>query len=1637
MTRKRPASQKKATATRKRAGESPSEAIAVSTQETAVAAALSPGPEPSDETAQADTTDAAALDAGVASEPVVAAEPVIVIELDPAITGGFVHGRFDVMVRGRAVSAAPIVEISLQVDDWVTSVASFGQPERATVAAMPDGTPGRQRTFRFNLPRPGDGRTENCAFRIIARTEDGFEAAEHFVIELDPAAADPVMIAAGPTGAAAGAGRPHTMMYIERGTIDAEGLLFVQGWAVSLGPTLAVQIYVDEERIGKARIGGERGDVASAFPAYPNAAQSGFSLTMPLDQVDWDGTRIRAQIVCPNGFGHQESIPVERLQRRDVARPRPAALASPRTDDLPRSQNFSLFNQQPAYQLSADFRVADDPLFGLVLPGSAAASGNAEVVAGLALVPHEESAAEIRMHCDTAALTGDGILSLVGWAVCRVGVVQVRVLLNDEEVGLASTGHERGDVGDIFADIPMAHLSGFRFEQRVGDRFEGEHEVHIIVRSLRNDEKETRVSVVATEVAAAESSAQAVDPGEADGLGLTAEQAAEFRFEMDSPVVSNGVAVAVVTGRLTIDGWLLTRSGIASFEVFLDGQRLGDVHYGLARQDVGAAFPEWPNALRSGYAFHCPPRSLRDGEHTVELRVRANTGTELARTFGITVKKAEDQEDSVGIRRRVPLVEADMIMGFLADLAHRPSFVFILRQDRPVEADRLRATFAALRRQAYADWSVRILAADADGAVAVKAVIDDQVPDLAERFTVISAADADCWAAPLASAGAGAVEVVGAGAVEVVGAGAVEVVGAGAAEVDDPDTGRTVLYALLLPGDELGADALLELAAASMRHPDLGLLYGDEVRVSPVSNEREAFFKPDFSPDLLLSTNYIGRPWVVSGALLAQTGATASSLAANGEYDLLLRCSELAAAVHHVPKLLCQRSVMQLDDAAREQAALEGALARRGIEGEVLATPMPGTWRVRRAVASTGKVSIIIPTCASQGYIETCIETLRARTAYRDYEIICIDNIPSTAIAWKVWLQQHADKVVDLPGSFNWSVFNNRAVAAADGEFLLFLNDDIEIVQDGWLDAMMEHARRPEVGITGPQLLYRDGKVQHAGMFLSNNGIGRHAFRFATADDPCYFGLALTQRNVIAVTGACMLVRRDTFERLGGFDEAHEIVNNDLDFCLRAHRAGLLTVFTPYATLVHYELASRANLKDVFDLTQFNAAWRSTFAAGDPYFNPRLSRHADDYRPDDEPVQWVVSGAPLFLKAEIRRILVVKLDHIGDFVTALPPIRRLKQLFPDARITVLAGPASRAFVALEPCIDEFIPFAFFHARSQLGERELTSEDFAELAEQLRPYRFDLAVDLRKHLSTRDVLKYTGARFLAGFDYLGQFPYLDIALDWDGDRSLQRKRSHVIDDLMALVHAIGHAAEADRAIMHPGPAAMTLDELPEPVRALFARKVVAIHPGAGNITKQWPEEHFATLIDLLIENNDVNVLLVGGVDEVEVARELLSHLQHPDQVASMVGKTSLSDLPRLLKNCALFIGNDSGPKHIAASVGIPTIGIHSGVVDPMEWGPMGPNAVALRRNMTCSPCYLANADDCPRALACLRFLEPNLVYETADMMLKRNAAPGIVDGSAGGAEVPSSDGMDAEAGVSETATMRQPAAIDQFSAIEPA
>jgi ADP-heptose:LPS heptosyltransferase/GT2 family glycosyltransferase len=765
-----------------------------------------------------------------------------------------------------------------------------------------------------------------------------------------------------------------------------------------------------------------------------------------------------------------------------------------------------------------------------------------------------------------------------------------------------------------------------------------------------------------------------------------------------------------------------------------------------------------------------------------------------------------------------------------------------------------------LRWQAYENWSAVILATDAAAVVSVLA----EYPDLRPRVAV---------RAPDAVSGLGA---LGAGFVGVV-----------------------------APGDRLGEDAFLELAVETALAPEADFLYSDERRIDPADGEERAFFKPDFSPDLLLSTNYIGRFWVARAALLQQAGLTQGDLAEHGEYDGVLRLTERAGRIVHVPKVLCARG-RGAEPRGQERAALLRAMRRREIAGTLLPGKVAGTWRLRREIAApSAMVSIIIPTAGTRGMIKTAIQSIRANTAWPSYEIVCLDNIPADGtreqLDWKIWIAQHADRSVQVPERFNWARFNNRGARAAKGGYLLFLNDDVEVREKDWLHGLIEHAQRPEVGSVGPQLVYPDGRVQHAGMFLAR-AAGRHAFRFYDADAPGPFGLALTQRNVISVTGACMMVRREVFDALGGFQEAHAVVNNDLDFNLRLHAAGKAVIYTPAVSLVHHEMVSRAALADAHDKTRFATDWGDVFLAGDPFFNRNLSVDYDDYQPEAEPLRQFTAGHPLFRRESIRRILVVKVDHIGDFVIAFPALQRLRALFPAAEITVLAAKASLSLAALEPAIDRVIEFNFYHARSEKGQLANSKRALAELRTRLAAERFDLALDFRRQPDTRPILQASGARWLAGFDRGYAYPWLDIAVEFEGDIALNWKRAHAGESLLALVDAVAVQCAPDRRVVRDPVARLEGRAFLARVLGgpLGERAVVAVHTGAGALNKQWPAPAFAGLIDLLCGELNTQVVIIGGEDETAFAQTVLKQLRRRAGVCMAVGKVSLRDLPKLLR-----------------------------------------------------------------------------------------------------------------------------------------
>jgi len=1190
-------------------------------------------------------------------------------------------------------------------------------------------------------------------------------------------------------------------------------------------------------------------------------------------------------------------------------------------------------------------------------------------------IPEVDATAEtetIRFHCDEISLTTRGSVSISGWAVCGAPTKSIGVSIDDSEVGVARLGIERLDVGNLFNEFSHARHAGFTFRQFVDLKFTpGEH-----ILTLRIEDEAGAVREMPLPVQAVESD----DEGPAATAG-TRENDPDRAMFVDFPKIVNGAAETFFRSSLLINGWALARSGIKAVKIAVDGKHITHAHYGVRREDVASAYPKRGDALMSGFVALIPNWSLPKGRHTVSVSAFDLDDKADSLEFSIQVADMPDGEGPWAIRRKIAQSEIDLQLRVLTGLTWSPRFRLLIKSDdTDAGIQKARLTLASLREQAYPEWSALVFIGNRELIPpALRQSLLAGFEDLAGKVEIFSGERSTALAAITGH--------------------------------KNTRAAQSLFLSAITAGDVLGCDALLELAVVTGMERDADFFYSDERRVSPATQLVDAYFKPAWSPDLLLSTNYIGRLWSAKSELIERSGTSVGDWLERGDYELVLRTTENAKAIKHVPKVLCERARGNIESAGVERSALARALERRGLKATIKKGCAPGIYRIKRKRTTRGLVSIIIPTCAARGLIKACLESLKAKTSYRNFEIICIENIPAERADWKRWLRENADQVIETFEDFNWSRYNNLCVAQASGEFLLFLNDDVEVLEPTWLDTLLQQAERPEVGVVGPQLLYADRTVQHAGMALTKVGTARHVFRHAQQDDPGYFGLALTERNVIGVTGACFLTRRDVFEAVGRFDEAHTIINNDLDYCLKTWSKGYLNIYTPHAQLIHHELASRSELGEDYDSSAFGGEWRDVFLNGDPYLNPNLSRNFDDLSPEREPVRVVSAGHPLLAREAVRRILVVKLDHIGDCITALPAIRRLKEHFPHARFSVLANPVTQSIWAAETAIEEILKFDFFHTRSGLGKKDFAAAELLDLRKRLEPLRFDLAVDLRKSPDTRSVLQYTGARFLAGFDYRGELPWLDIALEWEGQTQYAPKRQHIADDLLNLVDAIATSCTSQRSILSPDPD-IALSLPAAEIREIFGKRVVCIHPAAGTEMRQWPAEYFAELIDLIVTGHGVHAILIGGPDEMEIAQKVLDGVRQRSEVYCLVGKIKLAELPTLISRCALFVGNNSGPKHIAAALGVPTIGVHSGVIDSMEWGPLGDNAVAIRRDMSCSPCYLVKPSDCPKDLACIRGLGSGSVYRLASKMLairapKATAIPTASLESAGTGRRPSS------------------------------
>lgn len=436
--------------------------------------------------------------------------------------------------------------------------------------------------------------------------------------------------------------------------------------------------------------------------------------------------------------------------------------------------------------------------------------------------------------------------------------------------------------------------------------------------------------------------------------------------------------------------------------------------------------------------------------------------------------------------------------------------------------------------------------------------------------------------------------------------------------------------------DLLEPDALFCYAEAiSEESPDV--LFCDEDLFEKEGDFKQPVFKTRLNVDLLYSHNCVTHFLAVKKSLADQIGLSAEGVSGAQDYDLTLRALAAGATFKHVPRVLYhwrihEGSTSGDSEGGKPYAEEAGRLAlqrhfeQKGIRGSVETTDHPFVYRMRYALPDPlPLVSIIIPNKDHAEMLDQCVSSLLETATYPNLEVVVVENNSTEEDTFAYYEKMQSQwpnvKISTWAGPFNYSAIINYGAKNASGEYLLLLNNDTKVITPDFIEEMMGYSQRPEVGVVGAKLFFRDQLTQHAGILIGPNGAIAHANQDFPDSREGYLGRAVRPGNFSAVTGACQLVKKDTFLEIGGYDESFAVGFNDADFCLRLGKAGYLTVFTPYAKLYHYEFVSRgreeANKEKMRrwenERNRFKNRWSGLFKEGDPFSNPNLDPNSAYY----------------------------------------------------------------------------------------------------------------------------------------------------------------------------------------------------------------------------------------------------------------------------------------------------------------------------------------------------------------------------------------------------------------------------------------
>lgn len=662
----------------------------------------------------------------------------------------------------------------------------------------------------------------------------------------------------------------------------------------------------------------------------------------------------------------------------------------------------------------------------------------------------------------------------------------------------------------------------------------------------------------------------------------------------------NGIILVVdqvmrVCGSLRVSGWAVSKKGekgIESIEIYLNDTFLGNATYGDPRADVKNLYSFIPHSGQSGFHFHKDVSNVTASEANAQKIIIKAIGFD-GRSHNVQ-KILKNHYDKWITAHEPGYRELERQRQIIFPYEPRINLITSIHTNTPQQfsVEMIKSVLS----QTYPNWDLCI-------ACSVK---KSHLKRILEAYTQ---QDSRIHVKILPE-NTGIVETLN--------------------EALNLAIGDFV--GLLHHGDTLAPFALFEVAKSINDTPDVEYMYSDEDRLSEDGNLRHTpYLKPDWSPDMLRSTNYPANFSVFKKQFIRQIGGFREGFEGSLDYDVILRATEQATQIVHIPKVLYHRwassdspvedraSKGYTDDSAKR--ALEEHLKRMGLRGNVGATEEPGYYKVTYILQETPKVSIIIPNRDHADELERCINSIITKTSYRKFEIIIVENGScenETFVLYEKFKKINNIQIIEWEHHFNYSAVNNFAEGYAQGGVLLFLNNDIEVINFDWLERMLDHAVRKDVGAVGTKLYYPDHTIQHAGLVIGICGIVGHCHKFFPGESSGYMRRLKTIQNFSAVTAACLMLRKEIFKEVGGFDDRFSLNFNDVDLCLKVRERGYVIVWTPYAELYHLESKTRAyddNLRPTFRQEKrfFQQKWKKRLEKSDPYYNPNLTLEREDF----------------------------------------------------------------------------------------------------------------------------------------------------------------------------------------------------------------------------------------------------------------------------------------------------------------------------------------------------------------------------------------------------------------------------------------